>query len=329
MTRIDMTTSQWHALITPPLPHASTDKDDPGVCVIRIEAAAHAVYAVATDRHTLGAERHRLSKDNRLWDIPAPIHIRRADADASLKLFKSTAKDDPTLRITIDTVAIPIEAAGVPREVPQLALTLEAPDGTRLTMYDHRDPSQDPLSGWRKTLAKLWRRPLTQAPALSLAGKHLAKWAKAARGGEQLAVYAGQAEGAPVLVLAGSHFAGVWRQVGYLAGPDKMLTDSPWYDELPHVAADDSTDTLFAVADAVADAARQAGMAVTTEGGQTTIHVPETGWPTVLGPWVTAEHESPCAGAGCDYLIQPRDRIRSDGAGGWLCEDCGTEEAGE
>jgi hypothetical protein len=47
---------------------------------------------------------------------------------------------------------------------------------------------------------------------------------------------------------------------------------------------------------------------------------------TRFGPWFAARLETPCDGD-CDGLIEPGDMIRSDGAGGWLCDDCGRTPA--
>lgn len=233
MARIDMTTREWHTLITPVLPHASTDRDDPALGVIRLNFAPGAVYAVATDRYTLAAERYLLAPASRLTASgPPPVHLRAAEAAASLRLYRHSKDDDPPLRITVDTVPVPIEAAGQPGTVRRYAVTLESPDGTRLVLHDHRDPAADPLGGWQKILAGLFARPLaTNAHALSLAAGHLGKWAKAARPGEQVALYPGD-DGGPVLVLAGDHFAAAWVQVNYLQAPGKFRGESPWQDDL-------------------------------------------------------------------------------------------------
>lgn len=48
MPRVDLTTSELHALLAPVLPHASTDTDQPEHGVVRLEARAsveHEVYA--------------------------------------------------------------------------------------------------------------------------------------------------------------------------------------------------------------------------------------------------------------------------------------------
>ena len=43
-----------------------------------------------------------------------------------------------------------------------------------------------------------------------------------------------------------------------------------------------------------------------------------------FGPWFTAHFDSECDG--CGGLIEAGDDIRSDGAGGYLCGDCGEAE---
>lgn len=47
-------------------------------------------------------------------------------------------------------------------------------------------------------------------------------------------------------------------------------------------------------------------------------------WNSGYGPWVDAAFDGECDG--CDAPIEVGDRIRSDGEGGWLCEDCGGDD---
>lgn len=51
--------------------------------------------------------------------------------------------------------------------------------------------------------------------------------------------------------------------------------------------------------------------------------VPARSEPAGYGPWFPASYEGECDGCGGD--IMPGDRIRADGQGGWLCEECGEE----
>jgi hypothetical protein len=233
MTRIDMTTREWHELITPVLPHASTDADDRELSAVRIEAAQYAIYAVAFDRYTLAAERHALKPGLRLWDTPGPVHVRATDAAASLRLFTFSKDADPPLRITIDVAPIPVTVVGRETTVDRLAITLEADDGTRLVLHDHRDPSSDPLGSWRKTLAAVLGRPMAAAaPALYLNAAYLPRWQKAVRKGERLAVFTGSKGSQLLLVAVEQHFLGAWTPVSYLEDPGEMLAQSPWRDEL-------------------------------------------------------------------------------------------------
>ena len=234
MTRIDMATSEWHKLVKPVLPHASTDKDDPERGVVCIESGYGVLYAVATDGRTLAAERHR---DAAITES-RPVHVRASEAKASLGLFPFSKDDDPFLRVVIDTVSVPVAIVGQPRSVNAMAVTVERLDGTRLAMHDHRDPSRDPLASWRKTLFTAMTRergrPLS---GMDLRADVLGRWAAAARGGERLCLYTGPEPGDPLLVTVEDHFAGVWAIPQYLDAPGKRLRESPWLGELT-LAAD-------------------------------------------------------------------------------------------
>lgn len=41
------------------------------------------------------------------------------------------------------------------------------------------------------------------------------------------------------------------------------------------------------------------------------------------GPWFEAQYEGECAGCWC--ALDPGDRIRADGEGGYLCDQCGED----
>jgi hypothetical protein len=45
------------------------------------------------------------------------------------------------------------------------------------------------------------------------------------------------------------------------------------------------------------------------------------------GPWITARFDSDCDD--CGGTISEGDEIRSDGAGGWLCQPCGEDDDDE
>jgi hypothetical protein len=230
LTRIDMTTREWHELVKPVLPHAATDPDLPELSAVRIEVGDRAVYAGATDRYTLAVERH---PQDDLTSI-RPVHLNARDAKLSLSLFRYDKDINPALRITIDTAPWPVSVAGTPGSVDRLAVTLESEDGTRLVLHDERDPSRDPLAGWRKRISKLICRDHEgySSPALTLSAGYLARWAAAVRKGERLSVFTGRDGDMPILITVESHFVGAWQPISYLTTPAEALTDSPWHKDL-------------------------------------------------------------------------------------------------
>lgn len=229
MTRIDMTTREWHELIKPVLPHASTDTDLPELCSVRLECSRQVLFAVATDRYTLGASRHVLDEVGSEF----VIHVERTDAANMLRLFPYTKDSNPELRITVDKVSIPVGRG--PSSVEALGLTVESEDGTRLLLHDRRNPLMpDSLHGWRKLLAQAVFRDLAPAAAsLLLTPQFMGRWASAVRAGERAVFLAGPKSTDLILILVEEHFAGIWKPAGHLdTGTDELLTGSPWRYEL-------------------------------------------------------------------------------------------------
>ncbi len=241
MTRIDMTAREWHGLIKPVLPHASTDKELPMLGVVRLELAEHAVYAIATDRYSIAAERW----DDETYTAPDPakVHLGLHDARASLQLFPFSKDHDPLLRIDVDRALRSVTVLGERRGVPQLTVTIEADDGTRAVFRDVRDPSRDPLAGWRKSIHEAMTRPDgRELDGLDVFGNVMARFAAACRKGERLTVYTGPEPGDPILFCVEHHFAGLLAAQQYLDGPGRRRDDLPWRHELiDGLTADDAS----------------------------------------------------------------------------------------
>lgn len=224
-----MTTREWHELVKPVLPHAGSDKELPELAVLRIEATGRALYAVATDRYTLAAERHAL----RDGEATQPVHVDAKEAAATLRFFTFSKDFDPPLHVTIDTVPVPVQVVGESRSVNAMGVTLSRDDGAKLAMHDHRDPSLDPMAAWRKTLRKALTRPSAgPVEGLDMFGWQMARWAHAARKGERLTAYAGQEPGDPLLITVEQHFAGILALQQYLDAPAKTRDALPWIAEL-------------------------------------------------------------------------------------------------
>lgn len=234
-----MTTQEWHQLVKPVLPHILSDKDFPWLDVVRIEVGRSALYAVATDRHTLAVERRKLEDGAPHESAGQAVHLDASEVAASLKLFTHTKDEDPQLTVIIDTASIPISIVGGPGSVDHLAVTVqEAGGGTRLMLHDVRDPSRDPLAGWRTSIRSALARPVAgKVDGLDLHASMMSRWAAAARKGERLTMYTGPKAGDPLLVIVEKHFAGLWVVPRYLDGPGEVLADLPWQDELDLAAA--------------------------------------------------------------------------------------------
>ncbi len=228
-----MFTREWHELIKPVLPHVGTDKDFPELAVVRLEVAYSAVYAAATDRFTLAANRWPLAPADRGM-APEVIHLNAKELAASLKLFSFSKDDDPPLVISFDRALMSVQVAGQPASVPRLAVTVQqASDGIRLVLHDERDPSHDPLAGWRESLWQAMRRPTGEPiEGLGLQPFSLTRWASAAGKGERLTLFTGPEPGDPLLITVEDHFAGLATVPQLLTGPAKMLSELPWHDEL-------------------------------------------------------------------------------------------------
>lgn len=235
-----MTTRELHDLFRPVLPHVGTDKETPELAVVRLEFGDNAVYAAATDRYTLAAERWPLPPADRGRLGGLVVHLNAADAKAALALFTYSKESDPPLRITVDTAPVHISVAGQPGVVTRLAVTVQhADDGTRLVLHDERNPAKDPLAAWRRKIHAAMTRPRASTiEAADLFPGTLGRWAAAARKGERFSVYPAPDQADPILVVVEEHFAGLWSVPGYLGEPREVLDALPWRWELDPLDAD-------------------------------------------------------------------------------------------
>jgi hypothetical protein len=249
--RIDMTSRDWHELVRPVLPHAFVTKDWPELSHVRIELGDKALYAVASDKYTLGAERHPLARDEQHQAMP-PVHVLASELTASLKLFGYSKDDDPPLTITIDSRPAAGEFLGQDGMLTSLAVTLDSADGGRVIMRDHRMASRDQLAGWRKYLREaMTRQPAHVLDGLDLSGGHFAKWKDAVRAGERLRLYSGPERGDALLITVGAHFAGIWAVGKYGDGPTEPVSALPWLAEVG--IPDEETGELITLSDVAAE----------------------------------------------------------------------------
>jgi hypothetical protein len=235
MPRIDMTTSELHALLVPVLPHASTEKDDfRGLNVVRFETHDGVLNTVATDKFTLAAHRHPLGEP--VDDFA--VSISREHVANLLKTFKHTSKRDPQLTIILDDMTIPGEGQGP-------GIRVDSEDGVRMVYGAARLGGEHaPFLDWRGFLAKAMARPLAPAgPMLQASGQLMARWAKASAYGAPLRLLIAEDEqlldgtrrAHPIVVLAGDTI-GLLMPVALDVDPATALADSPWSWDLRDVA---------------------------------------------------------------------------------------------
>ena len=234
--RIDMTAREWAELVKPVIPHLVKDPEFPEFAQVRIEVGHTSLYAVATDRYTMGVERRPLDKADR-HQPQQPVHVDLDDVQASLRLFRYSKESNPSLSVTIDTVSVPVEVMGDPGRYSVMAVTLDGGDGKRLIMHDRRMQGRDPAEGWHKRLAAALAR--TQGGTLSgiyLNPDHVGRWKDAVRAGERLTLWTGPERKNAILVTVDEHFAGLWMPsvwgTGENAAPQPPSA-LPWLAELP------------------------------------------------------------------------------------------------
>lgn len=242
--RLDILTSEWHRLLKPVLPHASTDKDSLPLQAVRLELGARALYAIATDRYTMGCERYQLNPyDRGREDEWPPVHIDKGEAAATLKMLAYSKEYDPPLRVTVDRSALLVRPG---KSIDSWAVTIERPDdGTRLMLCDRRDPSEvTMLVQWRAPLAKAFTRPRgRELHGLDIAAYQLARWKDAVHGGERLRVWTGPERGDTLLVTVEEHFAGIMVTQLYIDDASRERHALPWAAELG-IALDEGTGEL-------------------------------------------------------------------------------------
>lgn len=227
--RIDMTSREWAELVRPVLPHALKDPEMPQLGHVRIELGTRSLYAIASDRYTMGIERHVLAGADQHQAQPG-VHLDHADVTASLKMFTYSRDSGPPLSVTIDTIPYKTDVIGGDGSWSSLGITLES-DSARIVMHDRRMGDRDQLSGWREALSGVLRREQAALlDGIALSAPYLARWKDAVRAGEVARFYTGPRPGSPLLVTVERHFAGLWMPA---AGIDaQSVAGLPWLGEL-------------------------------------------------------------------------------------------------
>lgn len=169
------------------LPHAGTDLAFPPLTVVSFDAEGASLYALATDRYTLGIARHRLPEG---LSAPFTMTVPAAALQAVVRQIKPRA----AVRLTLTDNALTIDQLSDPHLTYRLAASGERPV----------------LPNWRVWFAeRLADKPaavLTSAHGIALNPAYLARFRSACRDRLPLEM---RPAGRHVAITCGEHFLGL------------------------------------------------------------------------------------------------------------------------
>lgn len=185
--RFDISTKQLARLVKPVVPLAHKDGMMPLLNTVRLEAAGDYLTASATDRFRIGICRVKLESPP---PVGLDIKIRLAELATLLSVFRSDAKVERTVTITVLEDRIKVEQAfGLGFFDASMTFPLESGEFPNLTRLFA--PVGD----------------IQPAPAVGLNASLFADFRHAVREGEPLIVRPSAAN-KPVIITAGDHFLG-------------------------------------------------------------------------------------------------------------------------
>ncbi|MEV4249503.1 hypothetical protein AB0J63_39580 [Streptosporangium canum] len=183
---LSMTGRELRQFLGAVLPHAGTDPAFPPLTAVTFDAEGASLYALATDRYTLGIARHRMAEG---VSAPFTLTVAAATVQAIIRQIKPRA----SVRLTLTGEGLTIDQLD-----PQVTYRLPA-SGER--------PA---LPNWRVWFAeRLAEKPaavLTSAHGLALNPAYLARFRSACRDRLPLEM---RPAGRHVAITCGEHFLGL------------------------------------------------------------------------------------------------------------------------
>lgn len=186
--QFEISTKALAQLTKPVIPLAHKDGMLPVLNAVRLQAFGKYLTASATDRYKAGMARVELD--------PAPpagldIIIRLAELRRLLAIFKSDAKTERTVTITVLDHGIKVEQAfGLDFLDASMTFPRESGDFPNIAALFKTEQPAQPVS------------------SVALDASHIAEFRHAIREGEPLIVRSGE-QNRPIVVTAGSHFVGL------------------------------------------------------------------------------------------------------------------------
>ncbi|MFD8562136.1 hypothetical protein ACFV1N_33045 [Streptosporangium canum] len=183
---LSMTGRELRQFLGAVLPHASTDPAFPPLTAVTFDAEGACLYALATDRYTLGIARHRMVEG-----VSAPFTL--TVAAATVQAITRQIKPRANLRLTLTGEGLTIDQLD-----PQVTYRLPASN------------ERPVLPNWRTWFAeRLAEKPaavITSAHGLALNPAYLARFRSACRDRLPLEM---RPAGRHVAITCGEHFLGL------------------------------------------------------------------------------------------------------------------------
>lgn len=206
---IELPTYEFVGAINDVLPFASTEKDDPGYTVVRMDWDGEHLYFMASNRH----QHVRYEVDSRMWHNepdadPYSVRIASSDAKMLASAFKLPTKHSHA------TVGIAVNPFSPSENLYRVTFSRDAGEGySRLALnvfgrgrpLTDSDPKETDIpaeiAGWAGAVA------IQERTAWS--PKSLANFGKVERHGEIVLEFLTGKDGSPVRVTSGVRFQGI------------------------------------------------------------------------------------------------------------------------
>jgi hypothetical protein len=206
---IELPTMEFVGALNDVIPFASTEKDDPGYAVVRMDWTGEGLFLMASNRH----QHVRYETDSRIWqnepdDDPYSVRIPLSDAKMLASAFKLPTKHSYV------TVGIAVNSFSVGENLYRVTFSREgADDYSRLALnvfgrgrpMTDADPKETDIP---EEIAK-WQGVVASREVTAWSPKSLANFGKVDRHGAILLEFLKDSDGAPVRVSSGPRFVGI------------------------------------------------------------------------------------------------------------------------
>ena len=206
---IELPTMEFVGALNDVIPFASTEKDDPGYSVVRMDWTGDGLFLMASNRH----QHVRYETDSRIWqnepdDDPYSVRIPLSDAKMLASAFKLPTKHSYV------TVGIAVNSFSVGENLYRVTFSREGSDeysrlalnvfGRGRPMTD-ADPKETDIP---EEIAK-WKGVVASREVTAWSPKSLANFGKVDRHGAILLEFLKDSDGSPVRVSSGPRFEGI------------------------------------------------------------------------------------------------------------------------